>query len=143
MTSVRGHQAHALFRECHGAAALGGARRGGRGGWAASRILEDPLHVVLLLAWRRAYDLLMKDVTLPRELERFAAEAIAAGRYRDMTELLAAGVGLLQRAEAARAEFIASLEAAEAESERDGWYTIDEVHAEMTALIDEARRAKV
>ena len=41
----------------------------------------------------------MDHVTLPPELERFAAEAIAAGRYRDMDELLRTGVGLLQRAE--------------------------------------------
>jgi len=84
----------------------------------------------------------MDNLTLPPELERFAAEAIAAGRYRDVSDLVAAGVSLLRRAEAARAEFIASLEEAEAESEREGWHTIDDVHAEMTALIDEARRAK-
>ena len=85
----------------------------------------------------------MDGLTLPPDLEQFAAEAIAAGRYRDLSELVAAGVSLLQRAEAARAEFIASLAEAEAESERLGFLTIDEVHAEMTGIIDRARRAKV
>jgi putative addiction module CopG family antidote len=89
------------------------------------------------------YDNAMDNVTLPPELERFAAEAVAAGRYRDVADVVAAGVSLLQRQEAARAEFVASLEAAEAESDREGWHTIDDVHAEMAALIDEARRAKV
>jgi putative addiction module CopG family antidote len=89
------------------------------------------------------YDQVMENVTLPPELARFAAEAVAAGRYRDVADVVAAGVSLLQRQEAARAEFAASLEAAEAESDREGWHRIDDVHAEMAALIDEARRAKV
>ena len=85
----------------------------------------------------------MDDVTLPPELERFAEEAVAAGRYRDLSELVAAGVGLLRRAEAERAAFNASLEEAEAEGERDGFFTVDDVHAEMQGIIDEARRTKV
>jgi putative addiction module CopG family antidote len=60
----------------------------------------------------------MDDVTLPPDLERVAAEAIAAGRYRDMAELVRTGIGLVRRMEAARAAFIASLEEAEAEAER-------------------------
>jgi putative addiction module CopG family antidote len=43
-----------------------------------------------------AYTCHMDDVILPPELERFAEEAIAAGRYRDLSELVAAGVSLLQ-----------------------------------------------
>jgi putative addiction module CopG family antidote len=85
----------------------------------------------------------MDAVTLPPDLERFAEDAIASGRYRDLTEFVATGLRLLQRHEQARAEFVRSLEDAEAESERDGWHSIDDVHAEMAALIDEARRAKV
>jgi putative addiction module CopG family antidote len=85
----------------------------------------------------------MDHVTLPAELERFAAEAVAAGRFRDLSEVIAAGLSLLQRQEQARAEFIVSLEEAEAEGERVGFYTIDDVHAEMTGIIDRARRAKV
>jgi len=34
---------------------------------------------------------------------------------------------------------VASLEAAEAESECDGWHSAEDVHAEMAALIDEVR----
>lgn len=85
----------------------------------------------------------MDHVILPPELERFAAEAIAAGRFRDLSDVVAAGVGLLRRQEQARAEFVASLAEAEAESERDVFHTIDDVHAEMAAVIAHARRAKV
>ena len=84
----------------------------------------------------------MDTVTLPPELERFATEAIAAGRYRDIAEVVAAGVSLLQRAEVARAEFIASLEEAQAEAEREGWHALDDVLAEVDAIIDEEARAR-
>jgi putative addiction module CopG family antidote len=100
------------------------------------------LHTSLPAGTAGPYIASMDGLTLPPDLERFADEAVASGRFRDRSELLAAGVGLLQRQEAARAAFIKTLEDAEAESERDGWLTIDEVHAEMSALIDEARRAK-
>jgi hypothetical protein len=47
------------------------------------------------------YALAMENVTLPPELERFATEAVAAGRYRDVAAVVVAGVSLLQRAKAA------------------------------------------
>jgi putative addiction module CopG family antidote len=84
----------------------------------------------------------MDDVTLPADLARFATDAVAAGRFRDVAEVVAAGVSLLQRQEQARAAFIQSLEDAEAEADRDGWHSAEDVHAEMTALIEEARRGK-
>jgi len=86
-----------------------------------------------------AYDRSMDDVTLTPELERFAAEAIASGRYRDRAELVAAGLSLLQRQEQARAELLASVLAAEAEADRDGYLTADEVIARVEARL--ARRA--
>ena len=41
----------------------------------------------------------MDDVDLPSELGEFAA-AVASGRYRDMGEVVVAGVSLLREAEA-------------------------------------------
>jgi antitoxin ParD1/3/4 len=79
----------------------------------------------------------MDNVTLPPELERFVAEAIAAGRYGSASEAVAAGLSLLQQAEAEVAAFVASLEAARAEAERDGLVTIDELAAELDAIIAE------
>jgi putative addiction module CopG family antidote len=84
----------------------------------------------------------MNDVTLPPELERFAEEAVAAGRYRDLSDVVAAGVSLLRRAEAERAAFISSLEEAQAEAEREGWHELDDVLAEVDAIIDEEARAR-
>jgi putative addiction module CopG family antidote len=83
----------------------------------------------------------MNEVTLPADLERFAEEAVASGRYRDRAELVAAGVSLLWRQEQARAEFVASLEAAEAEAEREGWHNLQDVLAEADEIIAAKRDA--
>jgi putative addiction module CopG family antidote len=80
----------------------------------------------------------MDNVTLPPELERFATEAVAAGRYRDVSDVVAAGVSLLQRQEQARAELLASVLAAKEESERGGYLNGDEVAEQVRATI--ARR---
>ena len=66
-----------------------------------------------------------------------ATEAISAGRYRDMAELLATSVSLLQRQERARAAFVASLDAALAEGEQKGFFTIDQVERDMDAAIED------
>jgi putative addiction module CopG family antidote len=83
----------------------------------------------------------MDNVTLPPELERFATEAVAAGRYRDLSDVLAAGVKLLQQAEAEVAAFVDSLEAARAEADREGWHSLDEVLAEADRIIAAKRDA--
>jgi len=82
-------------------------------------------------------------MTLPSERERYADEAVAAGRFRDRSEIVAAGLRLLRQSEAEVAEFVQSLEDARIESERDGWLSAEDVHAEMAALIDKARRTTV
>jgi antitoxin ParD1/3/4 len=77
----------------------------------------------------------MNALTLPPDLARFADEAVASGRFRDVAEVVLAGVTLLRRAEAERAGFVASLEEAREEGERDGFLTIDEVEADIQAAI--------
>lgn len=79
----------------------------------------------------------MDGVTLPPDLEQFATEAVAAGRYRDTAEVVRAGVQLLQRAEAEVVEFVASLETARDEANRDGWVNLDEMLAEMDQIMRE------
>jgi putative addiction module CopG family antidote len=81
----------------------------------------------------------MDTVTLPPDLERFATEAVAAGRYRTASDLVAAAVTLLRRHEQARAELLASVLAAKEESDRDGYLTGDEVAERVRATI--VRRA--
>jgi putative addiction module CopG family antidote len=79
----------------------------------------------------------MDTVTLPPELEQFAAEAVSTGRYRDLSDVVMAGMRLLQREEAELAAFADSLEAARAEADRDGWVSLDEMTAEMDRIIAE------
>ncbi len=83
----------------------------------------------------------MKDVTLPPELECFAAEAIATGRYRNVTEIVTAALSLLRRLEAERTTFIESLELAESDADRNGWHTLDQVQAEADRIIAAKRDA--
>jgi putative addiction module CopG family antidote len=84
----------------------------------------------------------MTTITLTPEQARFAAEAVAQGRYRDLAEVVEVGLTLLRRAEAERAAFVASPEDAEAEGERNGFPAADEVHREMTAVLDEFARCR-
>ena len=79
----------------------------------------------------------MDNVALPPDLGQFAAEAVAAGRYRNVGEVLAAGVGLLRRTEALRDELRASVMAAEAQGERDGFLSLDDVMRDADALLEE------
>jgi antitoxin ParD1/3/4 len=75
---------------------------------------------------------------LPPDLAEFAAASVANGRYKDASDMLTAGLKLLRDAEAERAAFIASLEEALAEGERDGFFTLEEVESEAMAAIDAA-----
>jgi len=58
------------------------------------------------------------NVTLPQELKRFVTEAITDGRYRDVLDVVAVGVRLLQRREQDHAELLASVPAAKDASDR-------------------------
>lgn len=84
----------------------------------------------------------MDGLTLPPDLERFAAEAVAAGRYRDIAEVVRTGVDLVRRLEAERTAFIKSLEDAEAEADRDGWLSLDEVLQDMDRIIEATERRR-
>jgi putative addiction module CopG family antidote len=77
----------------------------------------------------------MDDITLTPDLERFATEAVAAGRYRDMSEVARAGLSLLQQTEAELADFVASLDEARAEGERDGFLSGAQVETRVRAAI--------
>ncbi len=84
----------------------------------------------------------MSPVILPAELERFAEEAVAAGRYRDVADVVQTGVNILRRVEAERAEFVASLHAAQADGKRNGFLTIDQAMADIDALIEDLAHAR-
>lgn len=85
----------------------------------------------------------MDGMSLPPELMRYAAEAVAAGRYRDVGEVLAAGVELLRQRDAARASFLASVLAAEEEADREGCASGDEMLARVRARLADKHSAAV
>ena len=82
----------------------------------------------------------MDSVTLPPELEQFATDAVAAGRFRDVSEVVAAGIGLLRRQDDARAELLASVIAAEQDGDRLGYLSLEAVEREMDGVITRAAR---
>ena len=75
----------------------------------------------------------MDTVTLPPELERFANEAVAAGRYRDLADVVTAGMSLLQRQERRAPPSWGPSRLPGAEADRDGWVTLDEMTGRWTA----------
>ena len=78
------------------------------------------------------------NVHLTPELERFARECVSEGRYNNVSEVVRSAMRLLQEQEELRRELTRSLREAEDESDREGWLTIEEVAAEMDAIIDAA-----
>ncbi len=84
----------------------------------------------------------MDGITLPPDLEQFATDAVASGQYRDTAEVVAAGIRLLQQQQTARVVFVRSLEEAQAESDRDGWFSLDEVMAEADAIIADMQKVE-
>jgi putative addiction module CopG family antidote len=94
----------------------------------AKRLCDDP---------DPSYYLAMDGMTLPPELERYADEVVAAGRFRDRSEVVAAGLRLLREADIEVAEFVASLEDARVEAERDGWISLDEMTETMDQVVRE------
>jgi antitoxin ParD1/3/4 len=76
------------------------------------------------------------NVHLTPELERFARECVAEGRYNNVSEVVRSALRLLQEAEDQRRQFTTMLREAEEEADRDGPFTLDEVVTEAQAIID-------
>jgi antitoxin ParD1/3/4 len=79
------------------------------------------------------------NVSLPPALEKFARDCVADGRYSNVSEVVRSAMRLLQEYEEQRRQFAQSIEEAQAEADRDGTYTLEEVMAEVDAIIDSAR----
>ncbi len=82
------------------------------------------------------------NVHLTPELARFAQSCVESGRFNNVSEVVRSGLRMLQDAETRRDVFVASLEAAVREGERDGFLTIEQVEAEVQAAIDAVRSRK-
>jgi antitoxin ParD1/3/4 len=84
----------------------------------------------------------MPNVSLTPELERFAESCVQSGRYNSVSEVTRAALRLLQQVEQQRREFLAMLDAAEAEGEREGFLTVEEVMQDLDDAIEAASRAR-
>ena len=82
----------------------------------------------------------MPNVSLTPELERFAESCVQSGRYNSVSEVTRAALRLLQQVEQQRRDFLAMLDAAEAEGEREGFLTIEEVMQDLDEAIEAASR---
>jgi antitoxin ParD1/3/4 len=80
------------------------------------------------------------NVHLTPELERFARECVAAGRYNNVSEVVRSALRLLQELEEQRRQFTSTLDEAVAEANRDGTFSLDGVMKEAADIIDEAER---
>ena len=76
------------------------------------------------------------NVHLTPELERFARGCVDSGRYNNVSEVLRSALRLLQDQEERRQAFLASIDEAVAEGERDGFFTAEQVLQEMDEIID-------
>jgi antitoxin ParD1/3/4 len=85
------------------------------------------------------------NVHLTPELERFAKECVAEGRYNNVSEVVREALRLLQDAAERKRKFMAMIREVEAEVERDGTVSVDEALKRFDAIIEEAdagRRAR-
>ena len=76
------------------------------------------------------------NVHLTPQLERFARDCVAEGRYNNVSEVVRSALRLLQEQEEQRRYLLTLVREAEAEAEREGTYTLESVLAEMDAIID-------
>jgi antitoxin ParD1/3/4 len=81
------------------------------------------------------------NVHLTPELERFARECVDSGRYNNISEVMRAALRLLEEAEERRRKFDAMLRATEAEADREGWISHEDVMAEVDRILDGTEKA--
>lgn len=79
------------------------------------------------------------NVNLTPELERFAQVCVETGRFNNVSEVVRSALRMLQDAEERKAAFVASLEDAVAEGDREGFISSEDVDAEVTAAIERVR----
>ena len=79
------------------------------------------------------------NVNLTPELEGFAQGCVESGRFNNVSEVVRSGLRMLQDAEERRRAFVASLEAAVEEGDRQGFVTDEQVRRRVRTAIDAAR----
>jgi antitoxin ParD1/3/4 len=82
------------------------------------------------------------NVHLTPELERFARDCVADGRYNNVSEVVRDALRLLQDAAERKRQFMAMLHEVQAEVDRDGTVSIEEALVEFDRIVDEAEQAR-
>jgi antitoxin ParD1/3/4 len=82
------------------------------------------------------------NVHLTPELERFAKQCVAEGRYNNVSEVVREGLRMLQDAAERRRNFMAMLAEVQDEVDRDGAVSIEEALAEVDKIIEAAEQAQ-
>ncbi|KSB88870.1 transcriptional regulator [Caulobacter vibrioides] len=82
------------------------------------------------------------NVKLSPDFEKLAEECVAEGRFDAIDDVVDAALHLFQDQEMRRRAFIQSLKDAEEESEREGYVTLEEVMADMDAIIAAAEASE-
>lgn len=80
------------------------------------------------------------NVSLTTELEHFAQSCVESGRYNNVSEVVRSALRMLQDAEERRAAFVKSLDDAMEEGRQNGFLTLDEVVANVSAAIEAVKR---
>ncbi|HKM63691.1 MAG TPA: type II toxin-antitoxin system ParD family antitoxin [Acidisphaera sp.] len=83
----------------------------------------------------------MIEVDVPQDVEQFARNCVADGRFSNLGDVVTAALQLLER-EYTKKAFVAMLEEAEAEAERDGWVSTEQMDAELDKILEEARQQR-
>jgi|GEM_PF-2470716 len=78
------------------------------------------------------------DVKLAPDMATFVEVEVAGGRYVDASEMVSLGLRLLQKQEKRKQAFTAMLAEVEAEVDRGEVFTLDEVMADLDAVIEAA-----
>ncbi|HEY2069664.1 MAG TPA: type II toxin-antitoxin system ParD family antitoxin [Rhizomicrobium sp.] len=81
---------------------------------------------------------MVAKIDLTRELEHFAEDCVASGRYEDVSDVLRSALRLLQEREERRLAFNRMLEEVEAYTDLHGSVDIETVAAEMDKAIAES-----
>lgn len=80
------------------------------------------------------------NVHLTPELEKFARKCVKSGAYNNVSEVVRSALRLLQEAEKRKQQFMKTLRDAEAEADRVGTFTVEQVASEADRIIAAARR---
>ncbi|MEO5331135.1 MAG: type II toxin-antitoxin system ParD family antitoxin [Magnetococcus sp. YQC-5] len=75
------------------------------------------------------------DVSLTQELESFVQNCVNSGRFHDLSEVIHSALRLLRTQENRRNQFTALLDTIQQDTQREGFYTLDEILSEMDEVI--------